>query len=554
MQSKAIMYARFSSDRQRETSIEDQFRNCERYASQNNLEIVDRFEDSAMSGAKSDRPAYQRLLVCAERKQFNVLLVDDLSRLSRDQIEIERLRRKLQFWDIRLIGVSDGIDTYAKGHRLQTGVRGLIDELYLEDLKEKTHRGLYGQASKGYSCGGRSYGYRTVPIENATKKDSYGRPVIQAVGREINPDQARWVKQIFAWYAEGYSPRWIAAELNRRGVPSPRGGTWSASALHGSPDQGTGLLNNTLYIGKYLWNRSRWDRHFDTKRRYRRIRSKEEWVETDLPDLRIVSQVLWDAVKKRQNEVKRKSVAVREGLKMSRLSGRGPKYILSGILKCGVCSGNYVVTSRYQYGCASRINRGEVVCNNGLRVPRQLAETILLQRIKEDLISPEGVELFIKETTRLLTHKQGNTIPLKKQLEVVQKEIFNIMNAIKAGILTETTEKGLREAEKRRGQIQALLDEESDDNTKLKSFLPRARERFQELVRNLENFEPSRLEPIRNQIKTLVGGEIKLFPTAQGYLEAEVSGDYAGFLKLTAEESKIIVVAGEGFEPSTFGL
>ena len=150
--------------------------------------------------------------------------------------------------------------------------------------------------------------------------------------------------------------------------------------------------------------------------------------------------------------------------------------------------------------------------------------------------------------------KMRNTLPLNKQLEVVQKEINNIMKAIKAGILIETTEKGLREAETRRDQIQALLDEQSDDNRKLKRFLPRVRKRFQELVENLENFESSHLEPIRDQIKTLVGGKIRLFPTDQGYLEAEVSGDYAGFLKATAEESKIIVVAGEGFEPSTFGL
>ena len=277
----AGLYARFSSDRQRDSSIEDQFRNCERFAVRHNWQVLYRFDDRGISGSKADRPGYQALLAHAEAKKIEAVIVDDLSRLSRDQIEIEHLRRKFQFWGIRLIGVSDGIDTASKGHRLQTGVRGLIDELYLEDLKEKTHRGLYGQALKGFSCGGRSYGYSPVPIEDKTSKDQFGRPVIHAVARKIVPEQAKWVRQIFSWYAEGYSPRWIAAELNRRKVPSPRHGTWSATALHGDPERGTGLLNNPLYIGKYIWNRSRWDRHPDTKHRYRRIRTKKDWVEVD---------------------------------------------------------------------------------------------------------------------------------------------------------------------------------------------------------------------------------------------------------------------------------
>ena len=554
----AALYARFSSDRQREASIEDQFRNCEQFASRNDFDIIDRFKDCAMSGASIDRPGYQSLLANAESKKFDVLLVDDLSRLSRDQIEVERLRRKFQFWGIRLIGVSDGIDTAAKGHRLQTGVRGLIDELYLEDLKEKTHRGLFGQAEKGFSCGGRSYGYCPVPIEDKNKSDQFGKPIIRAVGRRVNPDQATWVRQIFTWYAEGFSPRWIAAELNRRKIPSPRNSTWSASALHGDPEKGTGLLNNPLYIGKYIWNRSRWDRHPDTKRRFRRIRSKEDWVETDLTELQIIPQELWDAVKKRQAIQRQKSLATRESLTSTNLIGRGPKYIFSGLLKCGVCSKNYVVTSRYQYGCSTRINRGESVCPNPLRVSRQILETKLLHQIKSDLLSPDGIELFIKETSRLLKHetKNGNDNvgELKKQLATVQLEITNIMDAIKAGFLGEITAHELRTAEAKKTQLELRLKKEVEGKGAIQKFLPGAREKFLTLVQNLENIEPERLEPIRNQIKTLVGGEITLHPTDQGYLEAEISGDYAGFLNLSAEESKIIVVAGEGFEPSTFGL
>jgi DNA invertase Pin-like site-specific DNA recombinase len=541
---RVIIYARYSSDKQREASLEDQVRNCERYATTKNWEIVDRLRDSALSGAKNDRPQYQRLLAMAQAKAFDILLIDDLSRLSRDQIEIEKLRRMFEYQGIRLIGVSDGIDTANKGHRLQTGVRGLIDEMYLEDLRAKTHRGLYGLALKGFSCGGRTYGYRSVPLEHPTKKDHHGRPALIAVQREIDPDEAPWIQQIFTWYAAGRSPRWIAAELNRQGVPSSRGSTWSASALHGDFERGTGLLNNPLYIGEFIWNRSEWARHPETRRRIRKDRPQEEWVTVPLPDLRIVPQDLWEAVKARQRMQQTKGEAVRQGLKKSSTGGKGHKYLFSGLLKCAQCEGNYVVTTRYQYGCSTRINRGTVVCDNAIRVSRELLERTLLARIKQDLLCPEGIELFLKETQRLMNQQPSPTQDLGKQLQQIEKEIQNLLNAIKKGLLTESTGAELRRLEAKKKELESLLHEKNGVSLNGHQFIPTARACFQNLVNNLENVEAACLPPIREQIKTLVGGQIKLHPTDQGYLEAELAGDYAGFLKLTGEKSKIMVVAG----------
>ena len=551
---RVIIYARYSSDKQRETSLEDQIRNCERYAKKQDWPIVECLRDQALSGAKNDRPQYQRLIELAKAKAFEILLIDDLSRLSRDQIEIEKVRRMFEYLGIRLIGVSDGIDTATKGHRLQTGVRGLIDEMFLEDLRAKTHRGLYGQAEKGFSCGGRTYGYRSVPIEDPIKKDQHGRPAVIAVQREIDPDEAPWVQQIFTWYAAGRSPRWIAAELNRQGVPSSRGSTWSASALHGDFERGTGLLNNPLYIGEYIWNRSEWVRHPETRQRIRKVRPKEEWVTVDLPDLRIVTQEIWERVKARQTIQQTKGEAVRQGLKKSSTGGKGHKYLFSGLLQCGQCEGNYVVTTRYQYGCSTRINRGTVVCDNGIRVSRELLERTLLARIKEDLLCPEGIELFLKETQRLMNQQPSPTQDLGKQLRQIEKEIQNLLNAIKKGHLTESTGAELRRLEAKKKEFESLLHEKNGGFLNGDQFIPAARACFHNLVKNLENIEAAGLSPIREQIKTLVGGQIILHPTAQGHLEAELTGDYAGFLKLTGEKSKIMVVAGEGFEPSTFGL
>ena len=213
-----------------------------------------------------------------------------------------------------------------------------------------------------------------------------------------------------------------------------------------------------------------------------------------------------------------------------------------------------MVTSRYQYGCSTRINRGTVVCDNGIRVSRELLEKTLLARIKEDLLCEEGIELFLKETQRLMNQQPSPTQDLGKQLRQIEKEIHNVLKAIKAGILTESTEAELRRLEAKKKELETLLHEKNGGLLNGQQFIPAARACFQNLVNNLENVEAACLSPIREQIKTLVGGAIKLHPTDKGYLQAELAGDYAWFLKLTGEKSKIMVVAGEGFEPSTFGL
>ena len=330
-------------------------------------------------------------------------------------------------------------------------------------------------------------------------------------------------------------------------------GSWSFLTIRDF-ERGTGLLNNPLYIGEYIWNRSEWARHPETRRRIRKDRPKDEWVTVPLPDLRIVPQELWERVKARQKIQQHKGEAVRQGLKDSSTGGKGHKYLFSGLVKCGQCEGNYVITSRYQYGCGTRINRGTVVCDNSLRVSRELLEKTLLARIKEDLLCEEGIELFLKETQRLMNQQPNPTQDLGKQVRQTEKEIHNVLKAIKAGIFTESTEAELRSLEAKKKELEALLDEKNGGSLNGHQLIAAARACFHNLVKNLENVETACLSPIREQIKTLVGGAIKLHPTEEGYLEAELAGDYAGFLKLTGEKSKIMVVAGEGFEPSTFGL
>lgn len=527
---RVAIYARYSSENQRETSIEDQYRICEQRAEREGWKIVQRYADKAISGATHKRPSYQQMLADAEGKQFDVLLVHDFSRLSRDSVELEMTRRDfVEDWGVRLIGVTDGIDTANEGHELMSGFKGIMNQQYLVDLAKHTYKGLTREALKGNNCGGRNYGYRHIPIEHPTEKDALGRPKILAVRRKIDPEQARVVRQIFEWYDKGKSPRQIADELNKRKIPSPgayynrkghsaRYGTWAATVLHGELRRATGILSNPIYIGRVIWNRRKWIKGRDRKRRRPELRPESEWIVTEQPELRIIPQDLWDRVQERRKAQK----------KWTETRPRSPKYLLSSLLKCAVCESNFVMQSYYQYGCAGHKDRGPTVCSNNLRVSRTLAEEKILAGLQRDLFTSEGLDQFIKETTRMLTERRRERKPDPSRLAQVEAEIANIMTAIKAGILTPSTKGALEKAEAERTRLQRMSEDTPDT---VITMLPRAKERYQALIEGIGGLSAKHLPQARDQVRALLG-DIWLKPSPEGHLEATLTGRYEGLVML----------------------
>lgn len=547
---KAVIYARFSTDKQSDSSIEDQARNCLRYAERSGMAITSRFEDKAISGASKNRPGFDAMKASADRGEFDVLLVDDLSRLSRDDVEMKQVIRRFKFRRIRIIGVSDGYDSDTKGEKIQSTMRGLMNEIYLDDLREKTHRGMYGKALGGYSAGGRTYGYKRVPIESPTKLDIDGRPEIVAVKRSINEDEAKWVRQIFEWFANGHSPKQIADKLNRLSVPSARGSTWAASAIYGDMRDGTGLLNNQLYIGQYLWNRSEWVKDPDTGKRRKLKRDSKEWVVTDAPELRIIPQPLWDSVKARQQEIWNKSISLRKALNNPNTRSRSGKFLFSGLLQCGCCGSSYTVYSATGYGCSTNINRGDAACGNKVRIRRDFLEEKLLGAIKDDLLSEEAISLFVEETSKLLQQESQKPIAelesYKRNLSISEAQIGNIMNAIKAGIITPTTKSELERAEAEYEQAKTALENLCGAENVLATILPNAAKRYRNLVNNLGRSLQTDITHARECLKTLLG-YVKLVPSnTGGFLNAELRHNPEGLINLALEgDSKVRLVAGD---------
>lgn len=556
---RVAFYARFSSDNQKDSSIDDQFRNCQTRAIQEGWTVSHRYHDKAISGSTAERPGYQAMLKDAQAKCFDIVLVDDFSRLSRDQVETEQVRRRLVHWGIRLIGISDGIDTNHKGHKLHAGMKALMNDVFLDDLRDKTRRGMVGQALKGYHCGGRSFGYRLVPEYDSTKKDPYGQPVRIGTRLEIDPEQARWVRWIFESYADGMSPMKIVEELNRQGVPPPgifykrksaQTPTWCASALYGNVTYGLGLLNNARYVGEVTWGRSRWEKNPDTKRKQRFLCEEQDWIRRSVDHLRIIDDPLWQRVKQRQQDIHESSAAIRTALQLSPTTstGRGPKYLFSGLLTCGhlnsegqPCTRKFIVIDPKHYGCSGWKYRGLSVCSNTIKVSRAIVESVLLDAIKDDLFTAEGQAAFIQETTKLMTAHRRTQKPdhqqATKRLQEVEHTIANIMAAITAGIVTASTKAALEQAEAERDALVQSVQHQRKPVAKMAAFLPNAIGRFKALLDDVANVTQRQVDMTRAQLRILLGKDIVLHPMADGatrYLTAEVSGDYRGLLRLAS--------------------
>src|SRR5262245_10126855 len=201
---RAAVYARFSSENQREQSIEDQVRVCRTFAARERITVLDNhiYCDEAQSGSLRARPGLEALKKAAEDKQFDAVLVDDSSRLSRDNQHFNTLLCLFQYWGIRLISVSDGLDLREEHAKVAYQFRGIINELYLTDLKKKTHRGQMGQVLRGFTVGCKAYGYKSVP-DGETKFDKKGRLRADGFKLVVVPEEARVVERVYRDFVGG---------------------------------------------------------------------------------------------------------------------------------------------------------------------------------------------------------------------------------------------------------------------------------------------------------------------------------------------------------------
>ncbi len=290
---KVAIYARYSSENQREASIEDQFRICREFARKQGWTIAGEYSDHAISGATLMRPGFQAMMAEALRGKVDVVLAEALDRFSRDQEDTAGLFKRLTFAGVGIVTLAEGDITF-----LHIGLKGTMNAMFLKELADKTRRGLRGRVELGKSGGGVCFGYRIV----RTFKDG----VVSTGEREVVPEEADIIRRIFKDYIAGISPKQIAKDLNREGLRGPRGALWGSSTIYGNPKRGTGILHNELYIGRLVWNKLRYLKDPDSGKRVSRPNPESEWVISQVPALRIVDDELWQAVQARYAAVQKK--------------------------------------------------------------------------------------------------------------------------------------------------------------------------------------------------------------------------------------------------------
>ena len=553
---RAAIYKRYSSDQQRPSSIVDQQRRCEAYADTHSLEVVSEYADEAEKGWNRERKQYQAMLASAKRGEFEVLLVDDLSRLFRDAGEQHTTLQRLRILGIQVIAVAEGWDSQAPGAKLTAGFKGIMNEQALEVIALHTHRGLEGRVMEGMSAGGDVYGYVTEPVFHGTREVGRRRVVVDK--------EADVVRSIYADYAAGLSPARIADRLNAQGVVGPRGGLWGRNAIYGDRRDLSGILNNPIYRGELIWNRSKFLRDPDTGTRIKQRNPEEEWVRTQAPELCIISDDLHSEVQARMTETAHKGEAVRKGMGEKARSGADGKYLLTGLLQCSVCGGPISSTGLNLFGCSVRHNRGVHACANDVKFRRDAAEQRVIEALRSRLFTAEALDKYVSHLASELSNQSSSTeaatTALRKDLQDAEKGIANCVRFIVQGNNHPSIAAQLTGLEAKASTVR-------DELSKLKSK-PGLSEADVEALKaaGLEALEnlPELLAGATSEARTILGrllGMSVVEPSPdKTSLEIKMAGQMTGLLAIPAvkQRSKTArlgnVVARAGFEPATFGL
>ncbi len=543
---KVALYARYSSDNQRDASIADQLRVCRAYAERQGWTICEEYTDHAVSGATLLRAGFQALMRDALNRRFDVVLAESLDRFSRDQEDTAGLFKRLTFAGVNIVTLAEGDITH-----LHIGFKGTMNALFLKDLAEKTHRGLRGRVEDGKSAGGLCYGYRVVKALNAG--------TVTTGEREIDPEQAAVVERIFRDFVAGVSPKQVAKNLNREGIAGPFGGAWSPSTIYGNGKRGTGILNNELYIGRLVWNRLRYLKNPDTGKRVSRLNPEAEWMRKEVPELRIVPDDLWTAAKSRQQQT-RHTVKTAGALG----AAKRPQYLFSGLTKCGVCGAGFIMSGKNRLGCFGARDQGR--CDNHLTIRRDEVEARVLRALQEKLLQQDLFEEFCDEFTRemnrLRMERRASLSSAKREVERIGTRIKKLLNLmLDDEIAVDEGKAEIKALDARRKELQAQLENANEPPPLLHPEMADLyRQKVTTLAQALERSDTrtEATEALRGLIDA-----IALTPE-HGTLRIDLKGNLAAMLSAATNAKRspetgdlslqVQMVAGGGFEPPTFGL
>ena len=411
----AVIYARYSSDSQREASIEGQLRDCKDYAEKNGITVVGTYIDRAYSAKTDDRPDFQRMIKDSGKKIFDVVLVWKLDRFARNRFDAVNYKYQLEKNGVHLVSVMEPISQGPEGIMVESMLIGMA-EYYSAELALKVAR---GERENALQC---KYNGGVVPLGFTIGKEDRLY--------HIEPETAPIVQEIFTRYADGEPAEKIAASLNERGLRTRTGKPFVKNSFFQ-------IFRNRRYIGEY--------------------RYKDIVTPGGIPA--IVDQDLFDRVQQRfeQNRIAH-----------GRPAKEDVSYLLTTKLFCGKCgtlmggeSGtSHMGNTYYYYKCGNAKRHGKAHCDLKA-IRKEPLERFVVDTAIKVIFSDEIIERLIDLVMEAQQQENTRLPVLKDQLRDTEKRLANLLEAIEQGILTPTTKQRLDELEARKEALNtSILEEE----------------------------------------------------------------------------------------------
>lgn len=518
---RTILYARFSTDLQNPLSTADQLASMQERADREGWTVIDTYFDDEVSGragiSEMQRPGLNAMLARVERGDVDQILAEATDRIARHIGDAHAIREHLEHFGARLFTLSDGYVDEITGT-----IKGLMDARFLKDLAEKIKRGQRGQHGRGFNAGGLAYGYDVV------KKIGDDGEIVRGI-LAINEQEAAIVRRIFDETIAGVSARAIVKALNEEGVPSPSGKLWATNVIHGDRIRANGILRNNIYRGVMVYGRTRRIYHPKTRRYIARVNPVSEWRFAEAPHLRIVTDEQWATIEERY--------AAFDG--SIRTKKRRPKRLLSGLGKCGECGGTWTVIGPDKWGCAARKAKG--LCTNTRTVSTRLYEQRVLGQLKQVLLDPDAVALFVDRYNAGIRARQAeagsNRAPLERKAADLAAKITRLIDAIAdgAGEFQEVKDR-LRTARADQAEIQRQLAAmEASSPLELSSDLP---DRYRAYIAELDTAltaEGTARERATAAIRELIEFIILTAKTDGRGVEIQVTGRMANIINLAKQ-------------------
>ena len=407
---KGIIYARFSSDNQREESIEGQLRECKAFAEKNDIQIIDSYIDRALSAKTDNRPSFQKMIKDSAKGEFDVIIVWKLDRFARNRYDSAHYKAILRKNGVKVVSATESISEGAEGILLESMLEGMA-EYYSAELAEKVNRGLTENALKCRANGG------TTPL---------GYYVDEERHYQIDPTVAPVVLSAFNRYADGYSMQEVVDYVNSTGVRSVRGNKININAI-------TRMFHNRKYIGEFRYN--------------------DVVIPGGMPA--IVSEELFERVQQRMSEVKRAPARHKAA----------DDYLLTTKLFCGKCgcymtgeSGTSHVDDR-KYRYYKCVNARKHTCDKKT-VHKKWIEDVVLGYIQKVIFDDDMLNTLADRILLAQEKENGNLTVLRKQYTEVEKAINNLLNAMLQGIITPSTKQKMDDLEREKADLSVQISKE----------------------------------------------------------------------------------------------